>query len=127
MAMRNYAYTEYGMVLDNEAERAIKERRPDIKSLDDLADRNLCEFCFDFNGEAYHIDDDGNVIYFRAESYDFNSLFYFALRKFPSLCECAYESVDEIVDEIRERTQYLLPPDFDIRSRLRFISGTYYG
>ena len=127
MATRNYAFMAYGMVLDDEAECAIRQQRPSIETLDDLADRDLCEAYYSFDGETFPIDDDGEVVYFDAKYYNDEPIFYISIMKYPSLCKRAYESVDEIIDEIKKHMRNLLPADFDIRSRLRFIAGTYYG
>ena len=127
MSMRDYSFVDYGMVIDAEACREIESRLDDDWDIVDFAEEGHCGLVPGFTGETFPINNDGSVVWEADAYFDDDDMLYFGLGKFPALCKGAYDSIDAVVDDIRERTSKWLPHDFDIRSRLRFISGTYYG
>lgn len=126
MSMCEYGYSDYGMIIDDVAEKEIL-KRGGYEDLDELWEDGRCQYVSEFSGTAYRLNEHGDCSW--SEDYLFSNdrLFYFNLGKEPSLCRQAYSSVDEIVEELKNDLSDLLPDDFDIRSRLCFIAGTYWG
>ena len=133
MSMRDYAVDDYGMVLDAETAKTICLNLWDDYDGEDYEDygydlysHEKCEYISEFTGEAYKIDDNGDI-FGASDSYDCESLYYISLWVYPSLFNKAYNSMDDIVAELKERIGKYLPEDFDYRSKIRHIIGTYYG
>ena len=134
MSMRDYAVDDYGLVLDEETMKMIISKL-NIEHLDEdeslegiLYDEGICEYISEFTGEAQAMNNNG---YFNwspdCDSYTGDSIAYVPLDKYPSLFESAYNNMEEIIDELKSKLGEYLPKDFDYRSRIRHISGTYYG
>ena len=134
MSMRDYAVDDYGLVLDGETIKFIVLKL-DVEPLDEdtdmayiLYDEGICEYISEFTGEAYAINDDGYLNWSAdCESYRCDSVAYVPLAKYPTLFKRAYSSIEEIVDEFKIKLGKYLPEDFDYRSRICHIVGTYYG
>jgi len=126
MSMHDYGYADYGMVIDGAVMKAILESG-EYEDLDDLWDDGRCQYVSEFTGTAYRLNEFGDCTWTDGFEFDNDQLYYFSFGKEPSLCRQAYSSVDEIVEELRNNLSDLLPDDFDIRSRLCFITGTYWG
>ena len=127
MAMREYGYSDYGMIIDDVAEKEIL-KRGGYEDLYELWGNGRCQYVSEFTGAAYRLNEYGDPIW--SEDYMFfddDQLYYVGLGKEPSLCRQAYSSVDEIVEELKNDLSDLLPDDFYIRSRLCFITGTCWG
>ncbi len=134
MGMRDYAVDDYGLVLDKESMKMILARL-DIEPLDEdadigyiLYDEGVCEYISEFTGEAQIINDDG---YFdwgnEREVYGDDSIAYVPLAKYPTLFKRVYNNMEEIIDEFKSKIGEYVPEDFDYRSRICHICGTYYG
>lgn len=137
MSMREYAVTDYGFVLDKETIKLIASKVFDDFVDDDeaygdwgyeLYDKGICEYISEFVGEAQEINDDG-AFYWGGdyEYYNNDAICYIPLAKYPTLFKKAYNNIDEIVDEIKSKLGEYLTEDFDYRSRICHICGTYYG
>lgn len=134
MSMRDYAVDDYGLVLDKEVMKIILSKL-EIEPLDEdadlsyiLYDEGICECIGEFTGEAQRINDDGYFDFSRDyESYRGDSIAYVPLAKYPTLFKRAYFSMEEIIDEFKSKLGEYLPEDFDYRSRICHICGTYYG
>lgn len=134
MSMRDYAVDDYGLMLDKEVMKTIISRL-DIELLDEdadisyiLYDEGICEYISEFTGEAQTVNDDGYFDFSRDyESYNGDSIAYVPLAKYPTLFKKAYNNMEEIVDEFKLKLGEYLPEDFDYRSRISHICGTYYG
>lgn len=133
MSMRDYAVEDYGLVLDKETMQMIISKL-DIESLDEdesleyiLYEEGICEYISGFTGEAQTINDDGYVGW-GSESVSFSdeSIAYVPL-KYPTLFKKAYDNMEEIIDELKSQLGKYLPEDFDYRSRICHICGTYFG
>ena len=133
MSMRHYAFDDYGLVLDKETVKTIASQVFDDYTEDetdtvfDLYEKGICECITEFNGEAHEIDDNGMFSWYDdSRSYDYEPIAYIPLRNYPTLFKQAYNNMDEIVEEMKSKIGEYLPEDFDYRSRICHISGTYY-
>ena len=135
MSMRDYAVDDYGLVLDEETVRIIaskvfddyKENESATALAFDLYDHGICEYISEFTGEAQELD--GQGMYWGGDSKDYSCdvIVYVHATNYPTLFRKAYNNMDELVEEFKEKIGEYLPEDFDYRSRIRHISGTYFG
>ena len=133
MSMRYYAVDDYGLVLDKETIKTIITNiGVDIVDEDfdfsyELYNEGICEYISEFTGEAQAVNDNGYVDWgSECESFSDENIAYVPLT-FPTLFKKAYENMEEIIDELKSKLGKYLPEDFDYRSRIRHICGTYYG
>ena len=133
MSMRDYAVSDFGLLLDEETIKIIGSKvLEDYTDEDDMVyglyDKGICEYISDFTGESICITDDG-IISWGADCEDYQSevIAYVPLSKYPTLFKKAYENIDEIVAEFKSNLGEYLPDDFNYRSKIRHISGTYFG
>lgn len=135
MSMRDYAVSDYGLLLDEETIKIIASKLFDDFSEDEkedlaylLYDNGICEYISDFTGESFPIRDDGYVSWCDdGENYRCETVAFVPISNFPTLLKRAYESIDEIIDEFKGKVGEYLPDGFDYRGKLRHISGTYFG
>lgn len=136
MSMRKYAVNDYGMVLDEETMKIIASKVfnsyvDDIEDLENLDyylyNKGICDYITDFTGEAQIIRDNGYVLFTDDNIYNADSIAYVSLSKYPTLFKKAYDNMEEIIDELKSKIGEYLTEDFDYRSRIRHICGTYYG
>ena len=133
MSMRHYAFDDYGLVLDDATVKIIASKVFDDYTEDeedtvfDLCDKGICECIGEFNGTAQKLDDDGMFSWYADDhSYDFDTIAYIPLKNYPTLFKQVYNNMDDIVAEMKSKIGEYLPEDFDYRSRICHISGTYY-
>lgn len=135
MSMREWAVDDYGLLLTKEMIKSIAS-----KVLDDLEERDedeygdalyedgICEYIGEFTGEAIYIEDDGTEDWRRSgESYSGDRIYYINVSKHPSLFKAAYENMDALIAEFKEKVGDYLPEDFNYRASIRHIVGTYWG
>ena len=135
MSMRDYAVDDYGLVLDNETVKTIASKLFDdynanedaIDLAHELYNRGVCEYISEFTGEAQEIDEKGYCYSEDSIQYYSDVVVYVQTLHFPTLFRNAYNNMDEIVEELKNRVGEYLPEDFDYRSRIRHICGTYFG
>ena len=134
MSMRDYAYVDYGLVLDediiNDIAAQVCEDFTEITNEYwgyELYEKGICEYAGDFTGEAICIDDKGNDDWRTTMIYSGESLCYIPLDKYPSLLNNAYNSIDEIIDELKEKIGKYMPKDYNYRANIRHIVGTTFG
>lgn len=139
MSMRDYAVSEYGLLLDEKTMKALAK-----KICEDYTDENYDEDPYGFNedievkfgnidyigsftGQAFKLTDDGDDDYHSEISY-FNddAVFFLTADNVPSLFKVAYANINEMVAEFRGQLDAYLP-DFDYRNHIKHIVGTYYG
>lgn len=135
MSMGNWAVNDYGLVLDQETTKLIASKVLDDFVDDDeyvdygyeLYDCGIGEYIGDFTGEAQEVD--GNGWYWGGDSisYSCDAIFYIPTSNYPTLFRKAYDNMDELVEEFKDKMGEYLPEDFDYRSRIRHICGTYFG
>lgn len=136
MSMRDYAVDDYGLLLDEEtikviASKVIDDYAENADNIDlayELYDHGICEYTSEFTGEAQEVDDDGAYHWGgEYESYSNDVIAYVQVSHYPTLFKKAYNNMDELVEEFKNKVGEYLPADFDYRSRIRHICGTYYG
>lgn len=88
------------------------------------AELNNFDFVGDLEGEAIRIDDNGDDDTVIAE-FDCETVYFVPITE-PSLFKAVYNSIDEIITEVKQLCQGKLPDDFDYRANLCHIIGTYY-
>ena len=126
MSMRDYAFTDYGIVLNGLVDSDV---------LEELAEDDTVEYRFSFTGEAFPLDDSGNPDWGRGDAFDDGTVYYLSSSRSPGLFEAAYAGMDELVSDLlsqyrrARRADRRLPrlTAKQVRERLRSIQGTYYG
>ena len=135
MSMRDYAVDDYGLVLDEETINDIASQIFDDYTENtesywgyELYDKGICEYISEFTGESQELNDDG-LYTWGGDSKDYrcDEICYVPTSKYPTLFKRAYNNMNEIVDEFKSKLGKYLPEDFDYRSRVCHICGTYYG
>lgn len=136
MSMKYYATNDYGLMLDKKAMKLIASKVFD-DFIDDeeeygdwgyeLYDKGICSYISEFTGETYSLTNDGMPIWSDSEDYNCDEIYYIPTSKYPTLFKRAYNNMEEIVDEFKTKLSAYLSEDFDYRSRIRLIIGTYYG
>lgn len=136
MSMRDYAVDDYGLVLDKETVKTIASKVIDDYTEQEnvmgyweykLYDLGICEYISEFTGEAQELDEQG--LYFGGDSIGYygDIIVYVQAIHYPTLFRKAYNNMDELVEEFKNKVGEYLPDDFDYRSRIRHICGTYFG
>lgn len=133
MSMRDYAYNDYGLVLDEDTmkymyAKAVGEQEADLYDMGyALYEKGMCEYTGEFTGEASFIDDDGDDDWRISESYSCDAIYYVPIRKYPSLFQAPYSNIDEIVEEFKSKVGAYMPDGYDYRANIRHIVGTVFG
>lgn len=133
MSMRDYAVSDYGLLLDEETIKIIASKvLADYTDEDNMAyglyDKGICEYISEFTGESIPIREDGYVSWGGdGEDYRCETIVYVPTSNFPTLFKRAYKNIDEIIDEFKGKVGEYLPDGFNYRGKLRHISGTYFG
>lgn len=133
MSMRDYAVSDYGLLLDEETIKAISSKAlPDYTDEDDmeyeLYNQGICEYISEFTGESISIRKDGGLDWGgETEYYSCETIVYVPASNFPTLFKKAYENIDEIIDEFKGKLGEYLPDEFDYRGKIRHVRGTYFG
>ena len=135
MSMRDYAVSDYGLLLDEETVKVIASKLFDDFSEDEkedwaylLYDHGICDYISEFTGESIPISKDGQVVWGAdGEDYRNETIAYVPASNFPTLFKKAYENIDGLIDEFKAKVGEYLPDGFDYRSKIRHISGTYFG
>ena len=135
MSMRENPVDDYGLLLTNEMIKTIA-----LKVLDDLEERDedeygyalyedgICEYIGEFTGEAGILQDDGMNDWLKdGERYDCDTIYYIPSKSYPTLFKAAYENMDALIAEFKEKVGDYLPKDFNYRANIRHIVGTYWG
>lgn len=136
MSMRDYAVDDYGLILDEEVVKIIVSKALDKTDCDDntdcdwlyeLYDNGFCEYISEFTGEAQEVDSNGFYWGGESKGYCNDVIAYVQASNYPTLFKRAYSNMDELVEEFKNKIGEYLPEDFDYRSRIRHICGTYCG
>lgn len=138
MSMRDYAVNDYGLVLFNDDLRLLAEKivedfnerdwENDMYSIiEGVVDKLGLEYIIGFTGEAYQLLDDGDVDWVDSDFFNDDMIYYVHVSKYPNIFEKAYESMDELLAEFKDKVGEYLPDDFDFRGHTRNIVGTYFG
>lgn len=135
MSMRDYAVDDYGLLLTEETMKIIASKVcDDFEDMEEdeygvtLYEEGICEYIGDFTGEAGILLDDGLNDWMRnGEMYDGDRIYYVQVSSYPTIFKAAYENMDALIAEFKEKVGEYLPEDFDYRSNIRHIVGTYFG
>lgn len=135
MSMRDYAVDDYGLLLTEETMKIIASKAcDDFEDMEEdeygdaLYEEGICEYIGDFTGEAGILFDDGlNDWMKNGEMYDGDRIYYVQVSSYPTIFKAAYENMDALIAEFKEKLGEYLPEDFDYRSNIRHIVGTYFG
>ena len=133
MSMRDYAYVDYGLVLDEKTikhmyAKAIGGQEDNIHDMGyELYDKGIVEYTGEFTGEAMKVDDNGNDNWGYSTIYSADVIYYVPLGKYPSLFEAHYKDMSEIVEELKSKVSEYLPDGYDYRANIRHIIGTTFG
>lgn len=135
MSMREWAVDDYGLLLTKEMIKAIAskvlddlEERDEDENGDALYEDGICEYIGEFTGEAIYIEDDGEDNWRRSgEFYNGDRIYYVNVSEHPTLFKAAYNNMDELIAEFKEKVGDYLPEDFNYRAHIRHIVGTYFG
>ena len=135
MSMRDYAVDDYGLLLTEETMKIIASKVcDDFEDMEEdeygdaLYEEGICEYIGDFTGEAGILFDDGlNDWMSNGEMYDGDRIYYIQVSSYPTIFKAAYENMDALIAEFKEKVGEYLPKDFDYRANIRHIVGTYFG
>ena len=132
MSTKDWAFSGYGILIDdvmaNEIEKNVEYEKSFYSDVRDyLYEEDICDFIYEFTGEAFFVDDKGSVYWGESENFYYEQIWFVELKKMPTLFAAPYKNMCEIVDELKDKLGDYLPDDFDYKSRIRLISGTYYG
>lgn len=137
MSMRDYGFSDYGLII---TEQAAYELARQIFKPDEMADWAwekygwYADIAEEFNLECIH-EFTGTAFGFNASgvedecTYDYSSecVLYAPLAKFPSLIRATYQSMDDVVSEFKNGIGKYLPENYDYAGNICHIAGTYYG
>ena len=126
MSMRDYAFTEVGLVLNKLVPGDV---------LDELAEDETVESQFSFTGEAFPLKADGTENWGHGDAFDDETVYYLSTSRHPTLFKAAYPDMKALVADMLERYGNARKADKrlprltagQVRKRLRAIQGTYYG
>lgn len=135
MSMRDYPVDDYGLLLTDETMKIIASKVcDDFEDLEEdeygdaLYEKGICEYIGDFTGEAGILFDDGMNDWMKnGEMYNGDRIYYIQVSSYPTIFKAAYENMDALIEEFKEKVGEYLPEDFDYRSNIRHIVGTYFG
>ena len=141
MSMREYAVYDYGLLLTDETMKAlVKKHCEDFTEEDFEVDEfgfyeavestfgGHIEYVSEFIGEAKYIEDDGTCSWgCDSVYYSASYLYYIPMDRALSLFKAAYKNMDEMIADFKERIGKYMPEDFDYRTNMRYIVGTYWG
>lgn len=135
MSMGNYAVDDYGLLLTEGTMKVIASKVcDDFEDMEEdeygysLYEKGICEYVSEFEGEAGILLDNGlNNWVTGGEIYNEDSIYYIPCKSYPTLFKAAYENMDALIAEFKEKVGEYLPKDFDYRSNIRHIVGTYWG
>lgn len=138
MSMRDYGVNDYGLIVTKEtmkllASKAIEEFTEEDYEEDsgyyayELYEQGTIEYISEFTGESMEIGDDGGNLWGSGEIYNGDSIYYAPAWEEGTIFKAAYNNIEELISEFKERLGEYLPDDFDYRTHIRHIVGTYYG
>jgi hypothetical protein len=133
--MRDYAVDDYGLLLTEETMKIIASKIcDDFEDMEEdeygdaIYEEGICEYIGDFTGEAGALLDNGlNDWISNGERYDGDRIYYIQVSSYPTIFKAAYENMDALIAEFKERVGEYLPEDFNYRANIRHIVGTYFG
>lgn len=138
MSMQYYAIDDYGLVFsENDMKYLVSHYCDDYDEeefkrfpydyYDCIVDMLGLICNADFNGEITPINDDGFDEWNLSRPLTDETIYYLTFMKYPRLLSAVYNSIDEVVEEMKKKLSKYLPADFDYRGKLYHIVGTIFG
>lgn len=133
MSMRDYAYVDYGLVLDEETikymyAKAIGGQEEDVNDMGyELFDKGIVEYTGEFTGEAMRVENNSNDNWNDTLVYSADIFYYVPLGLYPSLFKAQYKDMNEIVEELKSKVGEYMPDGYNYRANIRHIVGTTFG
>ena len=141
MSMREYAVYDYGLLLTEETMKVLAKKHCDnfteedfamdkfvfYEAVEEIFGGNI-EYTSEFTGEAKCIEDDGTCGWgCDSAYYNDDYIYYIPINRTLSLFKAAYNNIDDMIADFKERVGEYMPEDFDYRYNMRYIIGTYWG
>ena len=141
MSMREYAVYDYGLLLTDKTMKALVKKHCEDFTEEDFEDDKFAfyeavedtfdghiEYVSEFTGEAKYIEDDGSCSW-GCDSVHYNDdyIYYVPINRKLTLFKAAYENMDNMIADFKERIGEYMPENFDYRANMRYIIGTYWG
>lgn len=138
MSMRNNVVDDYGLVFNGNHLQILASQLVDDYIEDDydenryeyydvIVDKLGLEYISEFTGETMCVNNDGSSQWDSTDLYQSDSIYYLGLSKYPTLFKITYNSMDEIINELKLRIGKYLPDNFPYRNCFRHVIGTYFG
>lgn len=139
MSMQHYAVNDYGLYLDFEtmnhmASKICDDYTPEAFAddewhfMNELYEQCVVDYIGELTGEALCVQDDGRPMWGVPHwVYSNDTCWYIPLFKQSRMFGAAYQSMEEVIAELRDRLGKYLPDDFDYRKNLCLVCGTYFG
>ena len=138
MSMRDYAVNDYGFVLDEDMIKTIASQfckdyteedyeEDECTFKDMLYNAGIVDYISEFTGDAIHITDSGIDDWSNTNGYSADWIYYIPAKRVGTLFEAAYNNIEEMVDEFKEKIGEYFTEDFNYRECICHIVGTYYG
>lgn len=135
MSMRDYGVDDYGIVLNGLCDREGKHPDFDEDWLEEMHEDEIIDAQTSFTGEAAPLSDQGHPDWSHEDYFNDETLYYLSLKKSPMLFKRAYKDMNELMDELVESYNAARKADDrlpeltreELRSMLRYISGSYNG
>ncbi len=138
MSMRDYAVNDYGLLINEDMLKTIASQycegyteedyqEDECGFHDELYNAGIIEYISEFTGDAICITDDGIDDWRNTYGYDADWIYYVPVKRIGTLFEPAYNNIEEMIDEFKERVGKYFTEDFDYREHICHIVGTYYG
>lgn len=121
----NHLHLLSAKLLDNFTEKEWENDK--YGCVEEVVDKLGIKSIGDFSGEAFAINDNGESDWSNTDIYSGDSIYYVGISVYPSLFRCAYRDIDELITEFKGKIGEYLPDNFDYRSSVRHIVGTYFG
>lgn len=138
MGMRDYAVNDYGLVLDEDMMKVIASQYCEDYTEEDydedpwafndeLYEVGIVDYMSDFSGEAIYVDNNGIDDWRNSDAYCGDVIYYIPVSRISTLFEAAYNNIEEMIDEFKEKIGKYFTDDFNYREHIRHVVGTYYG
>lgn len=137
MSMRDYAVESYGLLLNDDALKAIAKKlcinftenlweTDKWDFIDEITNQLWVEYNAEFTGEAFTVGDDGYDRYDTSVYFNCDPVFW-AYPVYPTLFNAPFTNIDDAVAWYKNQCGKYLPKNFNYRNNICHIVGTYYG
>lgn len=136
--MMRYGVNDYGLLLSDDTMKYLAakicddysddEYKEDKHSFNDAVVETIgLEYISEFSGDAVRIAADGSDDWYSENNFSGDIIYYVPFSHYPNLFNVAYSDMKSIINEMKGKIGKYLSEDFDYRSNIRHIVGTYYG